>query len=157
MCIRDRAFSLPAYIQSIFLDYDIHIVEDRVGAEKAKSSYNFKSLYDMVHTSNGSDCPVELPDVMAGIQCAVTRTTLKDHVGPYLPEQALSVKEAIDSFTVEGAYASFEEYVKGRIREGMLADFVVLEENPFETEADRLREIGIWETYVGGNCCYRRG
>ncbi len=152
-----KEFSLHAYIQSIFLDYDIHIVEDRVGAEKAKSSYNFKSLYDMVHTSNGSDCPVELPDVMAGIQCAVTRTTLKDHVGPYLPEQALSVKEAIDSFTVEGAYASFEEDVKGRIKEGMLADFVVLEENPFETEADRLREIGIWETYVGGNCCYRRG
>lgn len=148
--VKFRELSLHAYIQSIFLDYDIHIVEDRIGAKKAKSSYNFKTLYDTVHTSNGSDCPVELPDVMAGIQCAVTRTTLKDHVGPYLQNQALTVKEAIDSFTIEGAYASFEENVKGQIKAGMLADFVVLEENPFEVEAGRLKEIKIRETFVGG-------
>lgn len=148
--------SLHAYIQSIFLDYDIHIVEDRVGKEKAKSSYNFKTLFDTVHTSNGSDCPVELPDVMAGIQCAVTRTTIKDQMGPYLPDQALTVQEAIDSFTKEGAHASFEEKIKGQICPGMLADFVVLEENPFTTEADKLSKIKVAATYIGGNCCYRR-
>lgn len=148
--------SLHAYIQSIFLDYDIHIVEDRVGKEKAKSSYNFKTLFDTVHTSNGSDCPVELPDVMAGIQCAVTRTTIKDQIGPYLADQALTVQEAIDSFTKEGAHASFEEELKGQIRPGMLADFVVLEENPLTTEADKLSKIKVAATYIGGNCCYRR-
>lgn len=146
--------SLQAYIQSIFLDYDIHIVEQRIGAERAKSSYNFRTLYETTHASNGSDCPVELPDVMKGIQCAVTRTTVKDHVGPYLPEQAMSVKQALDSFTSQGAYASFEEDVKGRIAPGMYADFVVLGANPFEVPMDELSQVPVQAVYVDGVCCY---
>ena len=145
-----KELNLHAYIQSIFLDYDIHIVEERVGKERAKTSYNFKTLYDGVHTSNGSDCPVELPNVLGGMQCAVTRTTLHDHVGPYLPEQALSVQEALDSFTIEGAHASFEEHVKGKIQEGMLADFVILDQNPMEVAVDTIQDINVCATYVGG-------
>ena len=145
-----KELSLHAYIQSIFLDYDIHIVEDRVGKERAKSSYNFKTLYDTVHTSNGSDCPVELPNVLAGMQCAVTRATLNDQVGPYLPEQALSVQQALDSFTIEGAHASFEEDVKGQIKEGMYADFVILDDNPMEVDRKTIKDIKICATYVGG-------
>lgn len=148
------ALSLHAYIQSIFLDYDIHIVEDRVGKEKAASSYNFKTLYDMVHTSNGSDCPVELPNVLKGIQCAVTRTTLTDHTGPYLPSQSLTVLEALDSFTKEGAHASFEETQKGQIKPGMLADFVVLEKSPFEVNVNELKDIRVVSTYVDGRKVY---
>ena len=142
--------NLHAYIQSIFLDYDIHIVEDRVGKERAKSSYNFKTMYDTVHTSNGSDCPVELPNVLGGIQCAVTRTTLTDHVGPYLPEQALTVQQALDSFTIEGAHASFEENIKGKIQAGMLADFVILDQNPMEIPVGTIKDIKVCATYVGG-------
>ena len=148
--------SLHAYFQSIFLDYDIHIVEERIGKERAASSYHFRTLYETTHASNGSDCPVELPDVMKGIQCAVTRTTVKDHVGPYLPEQALDIKQALDSFTAEGAYASFEENVKGRIAPGMLADFVILGANPFETSPEELAGIPVEATYVDGVCRYSR-
>lgn len=149
--------SLNAYVQPIFLDYDIRIVNDRVGEKRAKSSYNFKTLHDMgVHVSGGSDCPVELPDVMAGIQCAVTRRTIKDHLGPYLPEQAMTVREAIDSFTSAGAWASFDEGRKGRIRPGMLADFVVLERDPFQTAPEELAGVGVLATYVGGACVYHR-
>ena len=151
-----KELGLHAYIQSIFLDYDIRIVEERIGWERAKSSYNFKTLYDSVHTSNGSDCPVELPDVMKSIQCAVTRRTVKDYIGPYLPEQALTVKEALDSFPREGAHASFEEQVKGCIAPGMLADFTVLDANPFEARREELSRIRAMETYVGGKCCYSR-
>lgn len=147
--------SLHAYIQSIFLDYDIHIVEERVGSERAASSYAFRTLYEHVHTSNGSDCPVELPRVLAGIQCAVTRRSLGFQRESYLPEQALTVQQALDSFTVEGAYASFEEQVKGKIQPGMYADFVVLQENPFEAAPSRLSEIAVLETYVDGVCRYK--
>ena len=148
--------SLHAYIQSIFLDYDIHIVEERIGKERAASSYHFRTLYEITHTSNGSDCPVELPDVMKGIQCAVTRTTVSDHTGPYLPEQALDIKQALDSYTAEGAWASFEERVKGRIAPGMLADFVILGANPFETAPEELACIPVEATYVDGVCRYSR-
>ena len=142
--------NLHVYAQSIFLDYDIHIVEQRVGKELAASSYNWKTLMNAGATvSNGSDCPVELPDVMAGIQCAVTRKTLNG-AAEYLPEEAFSIKEAIDSYTVQAARGSFEEEKKGMIKEGMFADFVVLEQDLFEIPKDRIKDVQVLETYLGG-------
>ena len=106
-----------------------------------------------VSVSNGSDCPVELPDVMTGVECAVTRTAL-DGTGPFLPGQAFTVREALDSFTIRGAEASFEEAFKGRIAPGYLADFTVLAENPFETEPRRLHGIAVLACYLGGKRVY---
>lgn len=147
---------LHVYAQSIFLDYDIHMVEDRVGKELAASSYSWKWLKDHGATvSNGSDCPVELPDVLAGIQCAVTRRDLKGW-GPYLPEEAFSVQEALDSFTKIGAYASFEEQSKGQVLPGMKADFVILGENPFAVSSDRLKDIPVLQTVLAGKTVFDR-
>lgn len=147
---------LHVYAQSIFLDYDIHIVRTRAGEELAKSSYSWKTLSDNgVTVSNGSDCPVEYPRVLGGIQCAVTRCDLNGY-GPYLPHEAFTVQQALDSFTKAGARASFEENQKGQIAAGMLADFVVLGENPFEIPQDRIKDIPVLQTYLGGNCVYQR-
>ena len=147
---------LHIYAQSIFLDYDIHIVEPRCGKKLAASSYSWKTLINKGCTvSNGSDCPVEYPNVMGGIQCAVTRRDLKGE-GPYLPQEAFSVQEALDSFTKAGAYSSFEENIKGQIRPGMLADFVVLGGNPFITDYTKLKNIPILSTWVGGKEVYSR-
>ena len=146
---------LQIYAQSIFLDYDIHMVRSRVGDALADSSYSWKWLKDHgCSVSNGSDCPVEKPDVLAGIQCAVTRRDLKGF-GPYLPEEAFTVREALDSFTAAGAYASFEETIKGQIRSGMLADFTVLGADPFEADASELKNIPILGTYLGGKQVYK--
>jgi predicted amidohydrolase YtcJ len=92
---------------------------------------------------------------MEGIECAVTRTSL-DGTGPYLPDQAFTVQEALDSFTMHGAEASFEETFKGRIAPGYLADFTVLRENPFEAEPHHLHEIEVEACFVGGTCVYAR-
>ena len=153
---RMAKLGLHIYAQSIFLDYDSHIVEDRVGKELAGSSYSWKTLMNKgVTVSNGSDCPVEMPNVMGGIQCAVTRCDLKGN-GPYLPHEAFTLQEALDSFTKMGAKASFEEAIKGKIKAGMLADFVVLGENPFKTASGKLKDIPILATYVGGNLVYEK-
>ena len=153
---RIAKLNLHIYAQSIFLDYDLHIVEDRVGKELASSSYSWKTLMDKgVTVSNGSDCPVELPNVMGGIQCAVTRRDLKSN-GPYLPWEAFTAQEALDSFTKIGAKASFEEATKGEIKVGMLADFVVLGENPFETDPNKLKDIPIMATYLGGKMVFTK-
>ena len=147
---RIRELELHVYAQSIFLDYDNHIVEKRAGKALAETSYSWKTLADMgVSVSNGSDCPVEKPDVMAGVECAVTRASL-DGTGPYLPEEAFTVKEALDSFTLRGAEASFEERFKGRIAPGYAADFTVLGGNPFETDPSRLHRIPVDGCYLGG-------
>ncbi|OQB24200.1 MAG: N-substituted formamide deformylase precursor [Firmicutes bacterium ADurb.Bin182] len=149
-----RRLSLHAYIQSIFLDYDISIVEKRIGAKRAESSYNFKTLMESgVWTSNGSDCPVELPDVLAGIQCAVTRSALSGSK-PFLADQAYSVRQALDSYTKNGAHASFEENFKGRISPGFVADFVILDRDPFTEPHDSLKNIKVLATYLGGKRVY---
>ncbi len=150
-----KHWKLHAYIQSIFLDYDIRIVEQRVGKERAASSYNYKRYLDMgISMSNGSDCPVELPIPLRGIQCAVTRQSLDGKYGPYLPDQALSVKQALDSYTIGGAYASFEEDIKGDITAGMLADFVILENNPFNVHVMELGNIAVKQTWIDGRLVY---
>jgi len=146
---------LHVYAQSIFLDYDIQIVEPRVGEEMAASSYNWKSLMKGgVCVSNGTDCPVELPFALGGIQCAVTRADLKGSGKGYLPEEAFTVQEALDSYTSAGARASFEEKIKGTIDPGKLADFVVLGGNPFAVPADQIKDIPVRATYVGGKAVF---
>lgn len=146
---------LHVYAQSIFLDYDIHIVQDRVGEERAASSYSWKTLMENgVSVSNGSDCPVELPDVLAGIQCAVTRKNLSGEQGPYLEAEAFSVQEAIDSYTIESAAAGFQEKEKGRMQPGMVADFVILQESPFQVDPGQIKDIKVCATYLAGRKVY---
>ena len=148
---RMGALGLHAYIQSIFLDYDTMIVRQRVGS-RADVSYPAASLPAFgVTFSNGSDCPVEPSNVLAGIQCAVTRRPYtRNEAQPYLPQESLSIAEALRSFTAGGAYASFEESVKGVIREGYLADFTVLEQNPFIVPQEEIHSIPISAVYMDG-------
>ena len=151
---RIEKLELHVYAQSIFLDYDNHIVEKLMPPELAAYSYSWKTLLDHgVCVSNGSDCPVELPNVMSGMQCAVTRCSL-DGYGPFLPEQAFSVQETLDSFTSAGAKATFEETIKGEISEGMLADFVILDQNPFTTPSETLHMISVSALYLEGKKIY---
>lgn len=110
-----------------------------------------------VSVSNGSDSPVELPDVMTGMQCAVTRKPLHatEDTPAYRPEESFTMQETLDSYTIRGAEGSFEENIKGKIENGMLADFVVMEENPFEVCTDKIKDIIIYATYLGGNKVYQ--
>jgi len=151
---RISALNLQVYAQSIFLDYDLHIVHSRVGSKLAESSYSWKTLLNSgVNVSNGSDCPVEMPDVMAGIQCAVTRCDRKGS-GPYLPHEAFTVEEALMSFTAAGARASFQENCVGTIAPNLLADFVVLGGNPLSSPVQDLQDIPILAAYLGGKKVY---
>ena len=153
---RMARLGMHIYAQTIFLDYDSRIVRQRVG-DLADTSYSWKTLMDMGLTvSNGTDCPVELPDALRGIQCAVTRAPLAGGEA-YLPREAFTLREALDSYTSAGARASFEENRKGRIAPGMLADFVVLDENPFDVPADEISRIPVRETWLGGRKVYETG
>lgn len=147
--------NLHIYAQSIFLDYDIRIVKSRVSQELASSSYSWKTLMSMgVTVSNGTDCPVENPDVLPCIQCAVTRSTISGEDGPYLPNEAFTVQEALDSYTVKGAEASFSEKIKGKIKIGMLADFVILDSNPFDCKPENIKDINVLATYLEGRAVF---
>lgn len=148
---RMQTLQMHAYIQSIFLDYDTQIVFPRLG-QRALDAYPAKSFQRIgVSFSGGSDCPVEPCDVLKGIQCAVTRKSVSRPTDtPYLPQEALTLHEALLSFTRWSAYASFEEHVKGCIAEGHLADFTVLGIDPFEADPMFIHRIPVCQTFMGG-------
>ncbi len=145
-----------AYIQPIFLDYDLHIVEDRVGKEKAKKTYNWKTMIDKgIKVSGGSDAPVVAFNVLENIYSAVTRMDLREYPqGGWLPEQKLSVEEAVRIFTINGAHASFEENIKGSLEIGKLADMVVLSEDIFTIDEERIKDASVAMTIVDGRIVY---
>lgn len=141
-----------AYIQPIFLDYDWKMVKSRIGEEREKTSYNWKTMVDMgTHIACGSDSPVDSFNVMYGIYEAVTRKDLKGNPeGGWLPEQGLTVEEALYGYTMGGAYASFEEDIKGSIEEGKLADMVVLSDNIFEIDPHKIKDVNVEMTIFNG-------
>jgi len=153
-----REDNVVATIQPIFLNYDLHMAEGRIGKERVKTSYNWKSLFDRgVHVACGSDCPVEPFDVLPGIYAAVTRKDLKGYPeNGWLPEQKLSVYQALYGFTLGSAYASFEENIKGSIEEGKLADMAVLSDDIYQIEPDKIKDVEVMMTFVNGKLVYKK-
>ena len=153
-----RDLNVVAHVQPIFLHYDLHIVEDRIGKEKAKKTYAFNTMLKKgVHIGIGTDCPVEALDVMPSIYCAVTRKDLKGYPeGGWLPEEKLSIEDTIYNYTLGGAYTSFEENTKGSIKEGNFADMVILDQNIFEIEHDKIKDVEINMTFLGGKIVYKK-
>ncbi|NCB41860.1 MAG: amidohydrolase [Clostridia bacterium] len=153
---RFRDLHVIAHIQPIFLDSDIHIVEDRVGKALASTSYNWKAMVEKgVHYACGSDSPVENFDVMKNIYCAVTRKDLEGFPEDgWYPEQRLTVEEAVYGFTLGGAYASYEESVKGSITVGKYADFAILNKDIFAIEFDEIKDVRVTRTVLGGKTVY---
>ena len=147
-----------ALVQPIFLHYDTAIVEDRVGKELAATSYAFKTLMDLgVHTSYGTDSPVEDMNPIDNIYCAVTRKNLRgEPAGGWHPEECVDIYSAIDAYTIESAYASFDEKVKGRLMKGYFADLVVLSDNIFTVDPDDILKIKVDATMVNGQFVYQR-
>lgn len=123
-----------------------------IGPERIKTTYAFKSLLDVgAHVAFGSDWFVAPPTPLEGIYAAVTRRTL-DEINPHgwVPEQKITVEQALRAYTMEAAYASFEEDIKGSLESGKLADFVVLDQNLLEIAPEKIREARVLRTVVGG-------
>lgn len=152
LLLKQKSLEVIAMVQPIFLDYDLHMVEDRVGRDRAKETYAFKTMETLgIPTCYGTDCPVEGYDVFKGIQCAVTRQDLKHQPpGGWLPQEGVTTAEALKAYTMGGAYASGEESSKGSLGTGMKADLVILSANPLQTEACELSGIKIMATYKNG-------
>jgi len=151
-----KEYNVIADIQPIFVSSDQSIVEERVGKERARWSYNWKSLLDRgVHMAAGSDSPVESFNPLWGIYVAVTRKNLKGYPeGGWLPDQKLTVEQAVCIYTIGLTYCTYEENIKGSITPGMLADMVVLSEDIFSIDPDNIKEVKVEKTFVGGRLVY---
>jgi predicted amidohydrolase YtcJ len=143
-------------IQPIFVPTDMKILENRIGKARASQSYVWKTMREMgIQTAGGSDSPVESCNPILGLSAAVTRADLNDNpTGGYMPDEKLTVFEAIDLFTNGSAYAEKTEDIKGSLTKGKLADFVILSDNIFEVNPEKIKDIKVEATYISGECVY---
>jgi len=130
--------------------------EKLIGAERAKGTYAFRSLLDAgARLAFGSDWFVAPPTPLEGIYAAVTRRTLDDaRPGGWVPEQKITVEEALRAYTSGAAYAEFAETQKGTLARGMLADLVVIDRDLTKIAPETIRDAKVMMTVVGGRVVY---
>lgn len=153
---RFREMNLEAYVQPIFIKADSKVVDDCVGPELAKQSYNWRRYIDLgVHMSGGSDCPVEPYDILPNLYYAVTRRDEKNGKEWY-PENGITLEEAVEMFTKEAAWASYDEDKYGTLTVGKYADLVVLDRNIYERPLEELFDTQVLMTMVEGETVYEK-
>jgi predicted amidohydrolase YtcJ len=145
-----------ASMQPIHATSDGPWATDRLGPERVKGAYAWRSLLDVKTViAGGSDAPVEDINPIWGIYAAITRT---DHSGQpkggWHPEQLVSPEEALRMYTTAGAFTAFREKELGSIKVGKLADFVVLPENLLTCDPELMISMKILYTIVGGKIRY---
>lgn len=126
--------------------------ERTIGHERAKTTYCFRSLLDKgAKLAFGSDWFVAPPIPLEGIYAALTRHTLDGaHPDGWIPEEKITLEEALKAYTLDAAYASFEENIKGSLEVGKLADFVILNRDLFSIDPQEIKDIKVLQTFIGG-------
>ena len=130
--------------------------EPRLGHDRARYSYAWRSFIDHgVKLAFGTDWPVAPLDPMLGLYAAVARATLDGkNPGGWIPEEKISLPEAIEAYTIGAAFAEFQDREKGSITPGKLADMVILSDNIFELKPEAIRNAKVKTTIVAGRVVY---
>lgn len=151
---RFSKLSVIAVMQSVHCTSDMNFVPIRLGDERAKEgAYVWRKLIDNgTIISNGTDAPVE--DINP-IECFYSAITRKNKDGKeFYPEQKMTRVEAIKSYTINGAFTSFEEDIKGTLNKGKLADIVVLSKNILTCEENKIPDTKVRYTILNGKIVY---
>ena len=160
---RFKALNVIAEVNPYHLSDDMRWMEERIGYERCKGAYAFKSLLDNgAMLSFGSDWPGTSaalyhmhPKYL--IFAAVARKTLKGTPeGGWFPEQRISVEEAIKAYTINNAYAAFEDDIRGSLEVGKLADITVFDRNLIEIPEDELLNVEVLYTIVDGKVVFEK-
>jgi predicted amidohydrolase YtcJ len=132
--------------------------EKRIGRERAKGTYAFRSLLDAgAVLAFGSDWSVAPLDPVMGVYAAATRRTLDGkNPGGWVPEQKITVEEAVRAYTHGSAFAEFAEGVKGTITPGKLADLVILDRDIFQIDPAEIEKVKVRLTVMDGRVVYER-
>jgi len=156
---RFKALGVIPSMQPTHCTSDMPWAEVRINSQRAEEgAYAWRKLMDTgVVIPFGSDAPIESIDPLWGIYAAVTR---QDHQGNpeggWFPAQRTTLMEAIEAFTIHGAYAGFEEEIKGSLEKGKLADFVVLSRDILSVPPLELLKTSVVMTVVGGVVAYEK-
>jgi hypothetical protein len=153
---RFSALKVIASMQPYHAIDDGRWAEKRIGPERAKGTYAFRSLLDSgAVLAFGSDWDVAPMIPLLGIYAATTRRTLDGkHPDGWVPEQKITVQEAIRAYTMGSAYAGFDDKIKGSIETGKLADLVVLSDDILTIPPVDIEKTKVMMTIVGGKVVY---
>lgn len=145
-----------AAIQAVHGTSDGPWIPTRLGDERAEAtSQPWRDLFNTgAVVTNGTDVPVERIDPIASFYSSVSRVMVNGE--RFYPEHVMTRDEAIRSYTINNAYAAFEENIKGSLTPGKYADMVVLSQDIMSVEEERIPETGIEMTFVGGELKYAR-
>jgi hypothetical protein len=151
-------YSVIASMQATHATSDMRWVDARIGPERAKGSYAWRTLLSLgVPIAGGSDFPVEQPGPLRGFYAAITRQDESGRPrGGWFPAQCMTREEALASWTTAGAYAAFEENIKGSLTPGKLADFVMLSADIMQVPAVEIPKTRVLMTVVGGEEVFRQ-
>ena len=130
--------------------------EKRLGHGRARYSYAWRSFLDHgVPLAFGTDWSVAPLNPILGLYAAITRATL-DGKNPngWIPEEKITLPEAVEAYTMGSAFAEFQEKEKGSITPGKLADMVILSDNIFDLKPEAIRNVKVETTIVGGKVTY---
>lgn len=152
---RMRSLRLIADIQPRFVASDFPWVLDRVGEERSGYLYAWNSLMSAgIVCAGGSDAPIEPLNPFLGLHAAVTRRKPGETHSGYLPEQKLTVSQALKLFTEGSAAAAAEGHERGAVAEGMRADFTVVDRDILSGDPETLLSVGTRMTVVNGKVAY---
>ncbi len=149
--LKDMAeYEIIASCQPPFINSEYKWLPKRLGIERCKYTYPMRSIIDNgVLLISGSDCPIEDPNPILGLHALITRNN-------FIPDQCISIEEAIKTYTTNAAYAAFEEDVKGTLEQGKLADIVILDKNPFKVPKEEVKNLQVLETIIRGKSVYKK-
>ncbi|AFK04065.1 Amidohydrolase 3 [Emticicia oligotrophica DSM 17448] len=145
-------FSVIPSIQATHATSDMYWADERLGDVRVKTAYAFQDLLKQNGVvANGSDFPVEFVNPLYGFHSAVARQDAKNYPeGGFQMENALTREQALRAMTIWSAYANFEEKERGSIEAGKMADFVILEDDIMLAPKEKLRNVKVLNTFVGG-------
>lgn len=148
---------LPA-MQFTHATSDLTMAEDRIGSERIKTAYAWRTVLDAGSIIiGGSDAPVEKVNPFHGLYAGVTRMTRAgEPEGGWYPEQKVTREEALRAFTIWAAYGQFEEDLKGSLEPGKLADFIIIDRDYMTCPEADIKDIQVLATYVGNELVYTK-
>lgn len=135
---------------------DKNMAEDRLGKQRLKGAYAWRTLLDQgSRIAFGSDFPVEKANPFHGLHAAVTRQDANnDPEGGWIPEESVSITEAFAGFTIDAAYAAFQEDILGTLDTNKKADFIIVDRDIFTVPAAEIRDTRVLQTWVNGKLAY---
>ncbi len=155
---RFNDLAIIASMQPTHATSDMNMAEDRVGSERIKGAYAWQTMLDNdVVIASGSDFPVELANPFHGLFSAVQRQNHKNQPEDgWYANEALTMEEALASFTINGGYASFWEKEIGSLEKGKKADFILIDKNLFKDGKSDIWDTKVIQTWINGVQVYKR-